>query len=269
MVAQTIFLPNVRKFFIPDEGMVMVEGDLERADAQVFAWEADDEIGKDIFRRGLDIHNANARSIYSVPNSIPDSYFKTDLKGKWMRDKAKRGVHGTNFVGGDLTMSETLECSIAEYRAWKLAYFTSRPAVPAFHARIDKELAWKREVKNIWGYRRYFFERPSECLPEAIAWICSSTVSTVIDKALVALEEYLAPEGLQLLMQVHDSLLMQVPKEKLRSLISKIHRLMHITIPFKDPLVIPVSLGFSEKSWGHCKDEGNKKLIQEWIKEDA
>ena len=36
-------LPNLRKMFIPDPGKFIFDCDLEQADAQVVAWEADDD----------------------------------------------------------------------------------------------------------------------------------------------------------------------------------------------------------------------------------
>ena len=52
----SIRLPNVRKLFITDPGYVMYEADLKGADAQVVAWEAEDDDLKAAFRAGVDIH---------------------------------------------------------------------------------------------------------------------------------------------------------------------------------------------------------------------
>src|SRR5574337_365470 len=40
-------LPNLRKIFVPDEGMMMFDSDLDRADLQVVVWEIEDKILKD------------------------------------------------------------------------------------------------------------------------------------------------------------------------------------------------------------------------------
>ena len=64
VVAQTISLPNIRKFFIPDPGMIIAECDLSGADAQVVAWEAGDEELKTAFRQGLKIHIKNCRDMF-------------------------------------------------------------------------------------------------------------------------------------------------------------------------------------------------------------
>src|SRR6185437_5925094 len=52
--------PNIRSMFIPDPGYIWFDGDLDRADLQVVAWEADDEMLKSALRMGADIHLMNA-----------------------------------------------------------------------------------------------------------------------------------------------------------------------------------------------------------------
>ena len=63
MVAKTADLPNLRRLFVPDPDYIIIDVDLERADAQVVAWEADDEELKQMFREGVDIHEENSRTI--------------------------------------------------------------------------------------------------------------------------------------------------------------------------------------------------------------
>jgi DNA polymerase I-like protein with 3'-5' exonuclease and polymerase domains len=53
-------------------------------------------------------------------------------------------------------------------------------------------------------------------------------------------------------MQVHDSLCLQIPTNKVNELMPKLKELAKVTVPYDDPLVIPVSIKMSEKSWGHC-----------------
>ena len=60
-------LPNVRELFLPDPDHVMFECDLKGADAQVVAWEADDEDLKAAFRAGIDVHSKNAKDIFDDP----------------------------------------------------------------------------------------------------------------------------------------------------------------------------------------------------------
>lgn len=54
-------------------------------------------------------------------------------------------------------------------------------------------------------------------------------------------------------MQVHDSLVMQIPKEHFPSVLPELKRCMEVTIPYDDPLIIPVGLDVSETSWGEVE----------------
>ena len=100
-------------------------------------------------------------------------------------------------------------------------------------------------------YKRYFFGRVEGLLPEALAWIPQSTVAIVINHGLANIDENMP--DIQLLLQVHDSLLMQCLANLLRKLAPEVRRQMLITVPYDDPLVIPVGCKMSYHSWGDIK----------------
>ncbi len=65
--------------------------------------------------------------------------------------------------------------------------------------------------------------------------------------------EYIALSELELLMQIHDSIIGQFPAEMVDEIMPKIVERMEVEIPYADtPLVIPVSLkvGTKGESWG-------------------
>lgn len=64
--AEKLVLPNVRKLIIPDPGYAIYEADLAGADAQVVAWEAEDDDLKSAFRAGLDVHSKNAEDMWGT-----------------------------------------------------------------------------------------------------------------------------------------------------------------------------------------------------------
>src|SRR5688572_20243992 len=79
--------PNQRILIIPDPGCTIVDMDLDRADAQFVAWEANDDTLKDILKAGLDLHLENARSIWGshIKKSDPE------------RKLAKAFCHAVNY----------------------------------------------------------------------------------------------------------------------------------------------------------------------------
>lgn len=241
MVAKTIKLPNIRKMFLPDPGYVIVDADLERADAQVVAWDAEDEELKKIFRSGADIHTENAKAIFKTASPTPAQ-----------RQKAKGGVHAVNYGVKAKTLAAQLEISIYEAQEFIDLWLHAHPPIRRWHERIENQLMMTRQVQNAWGFRRFYFDRIEHLLPEALAWIGQSTVGITINKAMLNIHRNL-PE-VQLLLQVHDSLVMQVPEKLCPAIFPEIQSQMRISIPYPDPLTIPVSIKYSEKSWGDLRD---------------
>jgi len=89
-------------------------------------------------------------------------------------------------------------------------------------------------------------------LPEALAWIPQSTVALTINKGTVNVDRRI-PE-LELLLQVHDSCVFQVKKERLFSLLPLIKECLEVPVPYEDPLIMPVGIEISTISWGDVKE---------------
>lgn len=245
MVSETIKLPNLRKMFIPDSGMIIIEGDLARADAQVVAWDAGDEGLKEIFRAGLDIYTENARSIYNILEGTEPTTIQ--------RKKSKGGVHAVNYVVSAKTLATSLNIPVFEAQQFINSWLGAHPAIKFWHKRIEKELAETRTVSNVFGFKRYYFDRVEKLLPKATAWIGQSTVAITINKGMINVRRQFSKKEVQILLQVHDSLVLQVPKEIFPEIVLEIEREMLITIPYPDPLIIPVTFTASSISWGDAE----------------
>lgn len=252
MVAQTIDLPNVRKMFAPDPGMLIAEVDLSGADAQVVAWEADDAELKNSFRSGLKLHLKNAKDLFPGRCAgLTDEQIKArDYPGGVYYD-CKRGVHATNYGARPRTLAVKLGWTMAEANRFQSSWFGLHPGILEWQRRTDEQLQTTRTIYNKFGYRIYYFDRPEHLLPEALAWIPQSTVALVTNKGMRQLREQC--DFVQLLMQVHDSIIFQYPAALHdRKHLQQIQSALHVTVPYDDPLVIPWGLKVSDKSWGDC-----------------
>lgn len=237
-------LPNVRKLFLPDKGHIICDVDLSGADAQVVAWEAEDKDLKDAFRAGIDVHNKNGHDVFG---SSYDPSKASPRKGT-VRDELKAAVHGTNYAGGIRTISKDLGWTGEQVNAFQRKWFELHPGIREnFHRRVERDLQTTRRVSNQFGYRIIYFDRPDNLLPKGLAWIPQSTIAAVCARAAVKLSRELP--WAQLLLQVHDSLIFQVPNHRAGDLRS-IREAITIEIPYPDPLRIPWGLALSEKSWG-------------------
>jgi DNA polymerase I-like protein with 3'-5' exonuclease and polymerase domains len=239
--------PNMKECYIPDPGYTMFEIDLAGADAQVVAWTARNEPQKDAFRKGIKIHVHNGTNVFGR-----DKMFSRDAKGKSepYYTQAKKGAHATNYGATDA--AERCGMTQDEWRTFQRDYFRANPPIKDWHERVEHEVQTTRKVKNRFGFDVTYYDRPASVFNEALAWEPSSTVSEVTYIAMEKLEQNAL---IELLLQVHDSLLGQIPTRHLRPALTWMyHELHEIVIPFPDPLIIPWGLKLSEQSWGHMEE---------------
>lgn len=244
-----VHLPNVRKIFIPDPGYIIFDADLAGADAQVVAWEAEDEDLKAAFRAGIDVHDKNAEDMWgSTYSRLPGN--KKEGPKSVKRKQNKQAVHATNYGSAAKTLASILGWTIHEADQFQKRWFSLHPGIKSnFHGRVESALRTNRTIRNRFGYHRIFFDRIDACFTEALAWIPQSTVAITSFEGALQLETKCP--YVEMLLQVHDSLVFQVPKEKVNHF--DLIEGLTVPIPYDDPLTIPWGLSSSEKSWGDCK----------------
>jgi DNA polymerase-1 len=249
MVAQTIELPNIRKMFVPDPGYEIVDCDLAGADAQVVAWEADDADLKAAFRAGVSVHIKNARECFpDKTRGMSDEAIKKQSQPGGVYYDNKRAVHATNYGGTSKGIAGILGWTVHETDTFQSRWFGLHPGIRNWHRRTANQLAQFRQVSNKYGFRRIYFDRIEGLLPEALAWVPQSTVAVTCNKGALAVEAQ-CPR-IQLLIQVHDSLVMQYPIKHRVECRAELKAALHITVPYDDPLTIPWSMKASTQSWG-------------------
>lgn len=246
MVATTIELPNVKRIFLPDPGWFLCDSDLAQADAQVVAWDANDKPLMQFFKDAredaeLDLHGANAADIFGGPPTRDNPF----------RKKAKAGVHAVNYDVKARTLALALGVTVKEAEAFIDKWFTAHPAIYDWQQRIKYDLETKRIITNRFGNRKVFFGRVNRALPEALAWIPQSTVALVINRAWRAIENLNDPD-IQVLLQVHDSLVYQVKQSTFARKLPLLESAFKVVVPYEDPLIIPAGIEYSDKSWGDC-----------------
>lgn len=241
-----IILPNVRKLLIPDPGYRIYDADLSGADAQVVAWEAEDEDLKAAFRAGLDVHSKNAEDMWG-------SAF-TQLEGvarRTKRQQNKVAVHLTNYGGTARALAMTQGWTMHESERFQKRWFTIHPKIKKnFHGRIEAQLRQNRTVKNKFGFHIVYFDRIDTVFGEALAWVPQSTVALTTYKGCFQLEAKY-PQ-VETLLQDHDNLVFQIPESKPVP-DAEITATLAVPVPYDDPLTIPWGLSSSLESWGDCE----------------
>jgi len=256
---EQIKLPNIRKLFIPDPGYLIADADLSGADAQVVAWEAEDEDLKAAFRAGMKIHHKNATELFGEDYVNAEPQWK-----KRLYQQCKAAVHLTNYGGSGRTLAKSQGWTTREATNFQERWFHLHPGIKQWHRSVERSLAETRGVVNKFGFRHTFFDRIDAIFPEALAYIPQSSVAITCTMGAINVRElYGVPEVdlptggsidqcVEFLIQVHDSVVFQIPLAK-KALLPDIVTALHIPIPYDDPLTIPWEVKTSEKSWGDCK----------------
>lgn len=260
--------PPIRRLFVPKDGYVLIELDLKRADPQIVSKESGEESLLQAFRDGADVYSDMGKWLYEIQRL-------TNEQRQWN----KNGINACNYNAQAKTMATTLHTTqekaaryIERWRGSSGLY----PGIGKWHRRVDAQLRKTSTIYNIYGYRRFYTDRLENLLPKALAWQCSSAVSITIDRGMkhvfgpnpygVPVEimeedrfdpwsgvEYVGLPQVELLMQIHDSIIVQVPEETVDDIVPVIIKRMEVEIPYPEPLVIPVTVkvGTREKrSWG-------------------
>src|SRR6266566_250837 len=239
--------PTLRSLLIPDPGHTLLDLDLSAADAQVVAWDANDETLKGRFRSGADVHLENARDLWGqhIDANTRDS------RGRKLRDKAKL-VHAINYGCKWRTLADHMQEPAGVAKAFIAGWLGKHPPIQQWQRRVQFDLETTRTVTNPWGFRRIYTDRIDTILPQALAWIGQSTVAITINTILLRIDEAEQRQGLPcfILLQDHDNLICQIPTKDLEWVLPEVMELSKVPIPFPDPLIIPATFKLSDKSWG-------------------
>lgn len=273
---------RLRQSFVADEGFVLLNIDLEQADSRnvgavcynialymsreeiaellgVSEWTG--PVGHDFAASYLDacessdLHTTVCRMTWpGLAWPTPEEEWKSFCKNLILfgqdsyRQVAKKLGHGTNYYGQPSTMALHTKSPVKIITAFQHNYFKSFPVIKLWHNWVIRKLKEDAVITSLFGRRRHFFDRPSSLstIRKAIAYCGQSPTGHEIDQGLYQIEEYNKAFGredpIQLLNQVHDSILMQVPFEALPELAPKIKEVMRVELPLVDGRIFSVPL---------------------------
>ena len=237
-------LPNIRKLFIPDDGYTLFDIDLSSADLRIVTWEADCRLMKQWFADELDPYTMIAREYFHEP---------TMTKHDARRQQFKSLAHATNYLGraAGIAGNSNIRLNVMEVGRIQHWYFKLFPEIKQWQEQLVHQIKTTMEISNAFGYKFKFLDRLTDhTFNEGVAWIPQSTVGIVINHAMHNIFHNLP--AVQLLLQVHDSLVGQYPTS-MPELHDRIIEESQIVIPYNDPLIIPVGIKQSAKSWGDCQ----------------
>lgn len=238
-------LPNVRSIFIPDEGKEFFDIDLDSADLRIVAWESDCKWLKKTLAEGKKPYVEVMKEYYQNPDMSKKTHPLQYAMFKSL-------CHGTHYLGTPQGIAPRIGLDVKKVGEIQEWYFRLNPEIKKWHEEIKKQVSGRRWIQNVFGYKFHFFDRiEGNVFNQAVAWIPQSSVGCLINRGYKNIHDHLP--DVDVLLQVHDSLAGQYPIEGRETHIANIIKEAEIVLPYSDPLIIPVGVKTSQKSWGDCE----------------
>ncbi len=238
---------KIRHAFIPsEEGWLLFAADYSQIELRVLAHISNDERLIKAFKEDKDIHTQTASDVFHVP---------LDEVTSNMRRQAKAVNFGIVYGISDYGLSQNLQITRKEAASFIEKYFEIYPGVKQYMDEIVKVAKHQGYVSTIMKRRRYLpeitsrnFNIRSFAERTAMNTPIQGSAADIIKKAMIDLNKNLQEENLQarVLMQVHDELILEAPKEEIETLKQIVPAVMEKTVDLNVPLKADVAYG---KSW--------------------
>ncbi|MEX0992457.1 MAG: DNA polymerase I [Solirubrobacterales bacterium] len=234
---------RIRSCFVAEPGNVLVSADYSQVELRILAHCAGEQVLKDIFERGEDVHAATAAEVLKIP---PDQI------GPGERARAKAVNFGIVYGLSAHGLSDQLQIPHEEAAAYIEGYMGRFPAVQRF---IEATVADARErgyVRTLFGRRRQIPELRSDNFQTrsagerlAVNTVIQGTAADIMKIAMVRCDRRLRDDGLEtrLVLTIHDELLFEGPKQEAEQVATVVATEMEAATQLDPPLVVDVGKG--------------------------
>ena len=241
---------NLRKVFKPKEGCIFVDADYSQVELRIFAHISQDEKMINAFKNGIDIHKEVAARVLGkkLEDVTPEE-----------RTSAKAVNFGIVYGISDFGLSEQLGISMKQAKEYIESYLKKYSGIKEFMEKTKEEAKEKGYVSTMFGRRRYLPELKSPNfmirqfgLRAAINMPIQGTAADIMKLAMIEVQKRLDEEKLssKIVLQIHDELLLEVPKEEEEKVKILLKKSMENIVSLIVPLIAEVSTGLD---WSECK----------------
>jgi DNA polymerase-1 len=242
---------RLRHGFVAGKGNVLLSADYSQIELRIVAHMAQDESMLAAFRAGEDIHATTAAAIYGIKPEEVTSRMRRIAKG------VNFGlIYGMSVFG----LTRYTELTLAEAETFVKTYFQKFPGVKRYLDGIRKLAAQQGYVETLLGRRRYFPALQSKANVqvknreerEAINAPVQGTAADIMKMAMLRVPVALREAGLQarMLLQVHDELVLECPREEVGETARVVQEAMANAFPLSIPLSTDARYG---ENWGDMK----------------
>jgi len=235
---------EVRKAFVPrDENHVLVAADYSQIELRIIAALSGEDTMIKAFQEGEDIHAATASKVFNVPiNEVT----------REQRSNAKTVNFGIIYGVSAFGLSNQTSLDRKEAKALIDAYYETYPKLKSYMA---KQVDFAREhgyVETVLNRRRYLKDINSRngivrsgAERNAVNAPIQGSAADIIKLAMINIHKRFEAENIKskMLLQVHDELVFDVPKDELELIQPIIKDEMENAYKMEVPLDVEIGIG--------------------------
>lgn len=241
---------ELRKIFVPRNGNVFIDADYSQIELRLLAHFSGCKELIEAYKNNKDIHSVTASQVFGVQlEKVTDK----------MRRAAKAVNFGIIYGISDFGLSQNLNISVSTAHEYIEKYFASYSAVKEY---MNENVAFAKAngyVSTLTGRKRnipeinspnfnlrQFGERAAMNMP------LQGSSADIIKIAMINVYNALKKEGLKtkLILQVHDELVLDAPKEEADRAAEILNTEMENAVQLKVPLTVDVHVG---ENWYDAK----------------
>ena len=293
--------PEFKKFLVADDGYMLIEVDKRQAEWVVVAYACGDPNMIKAIRDGIDVHTYTAHMMFDVPIEVilhekevaehvtnPEQLHNLRINDpilvhyytpKWprtmsLRQCGKKSNHGLNYDEGYVNFALLNEMEQSEAKRIVAMYHDIYPSIRKSYEVIKRQLQVDRTLTNCFGRKvRFLGEWGNDLWKSAYSMIPQSTVVDSLNQGMVKTYNDVSitrERNVDILAQVHDSILMQVPiavarnKILFETFVEKVYDYTSPTLSYNGndfKIATDAKIGFN---WGGKNNETNPEGMRDY-----
>jgi DNA polymerase I len=241
---------KIRAAFVPSPGYVLMSADYSQIELRLFAHLTGDELMTEAFQKGEDIHAKTAREVFGA---------KTKEEEHELRRLAKIVNFAIPYAVAAFGLAQRTTLTRAEAKKAIEDYYETYKGVRRYMEAVPEQARKAGLVKSIFGRIRPIpdINNKNHALKaraerEAINAPLQATAADLMKMAMLKVHQRLQQESLksQVIMQVHDELLLEVPESEIAATREIVKQEMESVYQLSIPLIVEVHEG---KNWMEAK----------------
>ena len=234
---------RIREAFVPEKGNTLISADYSQIELRIMAHLSEDKNLTNAFNNNIDVHSSTAAEVFGVA---------IEEVNKDQRRSAKAINFGLMYGMSAFGLTRQLGITRAEAQAYLDTYFARYTGVRDYMDNIKAKAKEDMFVETIMGRRLYLNEinaanglRRQAAERAAINAPLQGSAADIIKKAMLDIDKLILNEmpDVKMIMQVHDELVFECPKEKADLVMEQMKETMEQTVELKIPLIAEAAVG--------------------------